>query len=798
MSTFALLNCLRKSNRVSKQQSMATIVKIIQDALPPLTPTNTIKLITYPREKRDDVVTSHLAFTHKDTISLRSLYGYWSFTIHQYTYFIVFTQMEKGKVILTVLLHQGDDQKESQSLFNQIAVTLRPLIRSGSIKLNKALLNEALLPTPLTPKELTTHLVNVMEKHTELYPEWHKVVQALLHSACSSGNREEVTKLLSKGGDLEEEDNLGKTPIHSAASEVSAEGMKWLMSIAGKKLKKRISTVDLIAHRTSGGKSPADVAVESNNDSALSHMMKVGGLGVVFGLPETVEKKSSDILHTAVKNDSCKSIRVLAEEKQSQLRKRQTTMYFSPVTPPSPISSEMDVSFDVVDDNGNTPLMLAVEKGYLNSCLYLLLGQADPNFPNPQNGNTSLHIAVANGHVTITKLLLVFKAIPTIANKKGRKPVDLASPAQRKQFQSIFEDVISSMERSKSQQSTTLPPPLQPDSVYLLSFDGGGVRGVITMQMLLAIQDRMKELDPMSLNPLYYFDYISATSIGSVAPLTTYYGNGTLETIFVSSLTELIQMIGGTSTPSKRTDSVVQYAITAFGADAVMADLKHPRIIITSALADRIPSELHLVTNYSETKERKAWEAMIMTTAAPFYMKPFEDKFLDGGLMVNNPTMDAIMEILRESDKEGKPANLGFVLSLGTGKSPVKYIKNVALEMPSFSFSSLKDIPSSISAAKNMVGIMMDELTKSDGEEIARAETICKAFGSSYYRMTPQLNTNVNIVESDMNKITDIMFDCFLYLQSEKEKIDQIARQLLKKPPNLQALFKSTTLAAKT
>ena len=367
-------------------------------------------------------------------------------------------------------------------------------------------------------------------------------------------------------------------------------------------------------------------------------------------------------------------------------------MYFSPVTPPSPISSEVDVSFDVVDDNGNTPLMLAVEKGYLNSCLYLLLGQADPNFPNPQNGNTSLHIAVANGHMTITKLLLIFKANPTIANKKGQKPVDLASPAQLKQFQSIFEDLISSMETSKSQQSTIiLPPPLQPDSISLLSLDGGGVRCVVLVQMLLAIQDRMKELDPMSVNPLYYFDYISVTSIGCAAPLFTFYGNATLETCFVLSLTEIIQAAGG-SEHSTRTETVKEGSITGLGADTVMADIEYPRIIITSTLADRIPCELHLVTNYGEArngqkgpKERKAWEAALMTTAAPVYMKPFEGKFIDGGVMVNNPSVDAIVEILRESDKEGKPAKLGCVLSLGTGKSPVQHVDNVAITMLTFS-----------------------------------------------------------------------------------------------------------------
>ena len=228
-----------------------------------------------------------------------------------------------------------------------------------------------------------------------------------------------------------------------------------------------------------------------------------------------------------------------------------------------------------------------------------------------------------------------------------------------------------------------------------------------------------------------------------------------------------------------------------------MADVEYPRIIITSTLADRIPGELHLVTNYGEArngqkgpKERKVWEAALMTTAAPVYRKAFEGKFLDGGVMVNNPTMDAIVEILRESDKEGKPANLGCVLSIATGKAPVQYVDNVAITMPTFSLSALRDIPSNISVVKNMADIVMEQLTKSDGEEIIRAETICKALGSSYYRFTPQLKSHVSLAEGDMNKIIDIMYDCHLYLLKETDKIDQIARKLLSRPPNLSPLLR--------
>ena len=92
--------------------------------------------------------------------------------------------------------------------------------------MNKPLLEEAVLPAPLPPSDLSVHLVKVMESRSEIYPEWHKVVQALLHSATRRCSREEVQQLLSIGGDLVEEDITGITPLRSAASEVSAKGME--------------------------------------------------------------------------------------------------------------------------------------------------------------------------------------------------------------------------------------------------------------------------------------------------------------------------------------------------------------------------------------------------------------------------------------------------------------------------------------------------------------------------------------------------------------------------------------------
>ena len=787
---------------------MAFLVKNVLKDLPSSDFETSIKLFTYPKHQIQNAITSNLVLTHKDAMP-KSFGGggFLKFLTHQYTYFVVFTQIEKDEVILALLLHQGDDQRESETAFDQIHTTLKPLILNGTIKMNKPLLEEALLPTPLPPSDLSVHLVEIMESRPEIYPEWHKVVQALLHFAISGRKcrREEVHQLLSVGGDLVEEDIIGNTPLHSAASNVSAEGMEWLMDMAGEKVKSKEGRTKLLTRRNTYGECVVDIAMSSNNYSALSKVMKVGGLSAIFG----DDDKPTDVLHTAVNNDSYESIRVIVEEKQTQrmksrtltnLRQKKTTKIGHDNKKDSElesVSSESDVSFNIADKDGNTPLMIAAKKGFIKSCQYLLLGEACPNFPNPITGDTTLHIAVENGHLSITKLLLIFKANPSLVNKKREKPIDKAPPTHQEKFRLLFKEITSLLESSRITLSKAIDPlPLPPDSICLLSCDGGGVRAILVEMMLVALENRMKELDPNCMSPIYYFDYISGTSAGAFPILFCLYSDFTLETALIWSLNEGVDLGGS----SKRVEIMEDLAVSHLGTDAVMADIEHPRSIITTVLADRVPAQLHLVTNYGEARngqkgpnERKVWEAVRMTSAAPAYFQPFEGKFIDGGLMANNPTLDAMAEIINQGKREGKPAKLGCVVSLGTGLSPAEYVDNVAITIPTLSFSSLLDISYNIAAVKNLASIVLEQVSKCDGEDVIKASAFCEALGSSYFRLNPPLESSINLTETDMTIIIDMMYQCRLYILRKMDIVDQIARLLLSRDPIEIPVFRGTT-----
>nr|XP_029507166.1 85/88 kDa calcium-independent phospholipase A2-like isoform X1 [Oncorhynchus nerka] len=142
--------------------------------------------------------------------------------------------------------------------------------------------------------------------------------------------------------------------------------------------------------------------------------------------------------------------------------------------------------------------------------------------------------------------------------------------------------------------------------------------------------------------------------------------------------------------------------------------------MVTSVLADRHPGELHLFRNYDPpslprerpyagtatflpltipqgwededvlivgytqepakkhrkvtNQEQVVWRAARSSGAAPTYFRPM-GRFLDGGLLANNPTLDAMTEIhqynksLKAEGRGLEVQRLGVVVSLGTGKS---------------------------------------------------------------------------------------------------------------------------------
>ena len=78
-----------------------------------------------------------------------------------------------------------------------------------------------------------------------------------------------------------------------------------------------------------------------------------------------------------------------------------------------------------------------------------------------------------------------------------------------------------------------------------------------------------------------------------------------------------------------------------------------------SALVDRRPADLHIFRNYEspasllgveepcdhDPERQLVWETAKVTGAAPTYFRLDHNMFIDGGLIANNPTLDALSEL---------------------------------------------------------------------------------------------------------------------------------------------------------
>lgn len=686
---------------------------------------------------------------------------------HQPDFQVVLHQVKPNGEEITFAIYESSAESKAQEAFEELHKTLSPLLQDGSVVLTEPLVHLAVLPRPRDPSHLSIELVELMEKKPDSHPEWSKVMQALLHIVCYREDRAKVELLVKKGGDLNKQNNFGLTPLKSASLSVSTEGMKWLDSIA-KTMEKSLG----LSH--------------SPKKAALSTLIESSTTPLAFAVPEHMQsQKLADDEHSTKIWQDMKEKQNLPAHKG--LKKQGTKENILAIN---------GGQVDMFNENGMTTLMMSVEKGYIKSSLYLLFAGANPNCHHKSSGNTSLHLAVISGHIQLVKLLLVFDANPMIKNVHNQTPLDIAMtelPDKDHNTKIIIDELKDMMRLHKeteqyfTEQSTRRITRRKTKGVYLLSIDGGGIRSFNTLLMLRAIEKRMMQLQP-SCKPIQsYFDYIAGTSSGGICSLILGYTDATIESgmaLIYKIITDVFDR-----PLDERSDRIKQYLQDAVGEDTVMSDLdKDQRIIITSTLANRDPWKLHLITNYGEPRddqkgpsERKVWEAGRITSAAPKYFPAFERQFLDGGLIANNPTADAMVEIFEQGKRENSKVKIDFVLSVGTGITPETPVDGVDIFFSGLNIDFLKSIPDIIKSVSSLYNLFVSEITQSNGHQALRAKAWCESIGATYRRLSPPLSDDIDPSTVDMDIIINMKYQTKKYILQMPDNIDSIAHSLLSK-----------------
>ena len=133
----------------------------------------------------------------------------------------------------------------------------------------------------------------------------------------------------------------------------------------------------------------------------------------------------------------------------------------------------------------------------------------------------------------------------------------------------------------------------------------------------------------------------------------------------------------------------------------------NPKILVTGVMSDRHPADLHFFLSFPSpaellgTKEdlpptlapskpynqQEIWRAARCSGAAPTYFRA-AGRFIDGGLISNNPTMDLLTEVhemncvMRALGREADVRTVGVVVSVGMGDTPLETVDSVDLFRP--------------------------------------------------------------------------------------------------------------------
>lgn len=213
------------------------------------------------------------------------------------------------------------------------------------------------------------------------------------------------------------------------------------------------------------------------------------------------------------------------------------------------------------------------------------------------------------------------------------------------------------------------------DLFWILSIDGGGIRGIFAAQILKRIQDEMK------FNFADKFDIIAGTSTGSIIAaglavdcpiaklITLYKTHG--RKIFSPNYSELFNWKNWKGLfKSKYNNRFLKQELSAIFENKTLSNTKTRLIMPASDISNGNVFVLKSSydPNFVRDKDIKISDAVLASCSAPTFFDPYNVKeylLADGGLWANNPALVALTEAMGRRFKI--PRDNIRILSIGTG-----------------------------------------------------------------------------------------------------------------------------------
>lgn len=314
-------------------------------------------------------------------------------------------------------------------------------------------------------------------------------------------------------------------------------------------------------------------------------------------------------------------------------------------------------------------------------------------------------------------------------------------------FKVSFEDELPIKETQKTK--------IYSEKTYnILTFDGGGVRGAYTAQILAMLEEKLKFIQNV--------DFFVGTSTGSIiacalsygitpSEIVSFYQNKSGE-IFKERITK--KGLSGIKdcfldlfkrNARYKTQNLKNALCDVFEEDLLLSDLSKKVLCVSFNLYDSHINNWAptLIDNFRD-QNISVIDAILKSSAAPTYFPSYQGH-IDGGLIANNPSM---MGLARALDEKGANQDLSNIrlLSLGTGIKTSYIDKDVDWGTQDWMFHPSLDFKSPLTP---MLDIILD------GTVSVPHFQCLKILKGQYFRINPFLSIDVPL--DDWTKVDDLI-----------------------------------------
>jgi patatin-like phospholipase/acyl hydrolase len=282
----------------------------------------------------------------------------------------------------------------------------------------------------------------------------------------------------------------------------------------------------------------------------------------------------------------------------------------------------------------------------------------------------------------------------------------------------------------------------------ILSLDGGGLRGLITVRLLQQLNQT-----PTTKGWLDKVDLIAGTSTGGILALGIASGKSLEEManlyllegpkIFDDSFWDNLRDLGKSVGADYSNKALKKTLINTFG-NQTLGDLSKKVTIPTFDLDNESqdnknrtwkPKIFHNFAGSDSDAKFLLSDVALYTSSAPTYF-PSADGYIDGGVFANNPSMVAMVQAISERNKNTERASVDEIalLSVGTGVS-LSYIKGPTLDWGYAQW------------VKPLINILMDGVAGISDYQAAQL------LGDSYHRLQVVFDSKETIELDDVSKL---------------------------------------------